>query len=110
MARTLSCLAFLSMAAVGVSGLASPASALDAPSAAPQGAPVCLVGLGSGDGSPAWSELDVTASRSVDLDLAYGAGLTVACGTFGAPQSRPTAIGTPNRAADPSAKGDFGSL
>lgn len=71
----------------------------------------CLVGLGTDDGSSVWSQLDVGPSRSVDLDLADGAGLTVACGTFAASTYQPTAIiAGPSQSADPSVKGDFGSL
>ena len=102
--------AFLPMVIAAALGPVSPASALDVPSVAPPGVPVCLVGLGSGDGSPIWSLLDMTPNRSVDLDLADGAGLTVACGTFAAPKSSPAATIVPTGAADPSAKGDFGSL
>ncbi len=110
MARILSVPVFPSAAAIAVmSALVSTAAAVETPSAVRQAAPVCLVGLGSGDGSPPWSELDVTPSRSIDLDLADGAGLTVACGTFAAPTSRPAAV-VPAGSADPSAKGDFGSL
>lgn len=71
----------------------------------------CSVGLGTDDGSSVWSQLDVGPSRSVDLDLADGAGLTVACGTFAASGYQPTAIiAGPSQSADPSIKGDFGSL
>lgn len=100
----------LLVAVSAVSGLPSTAGAVEAPSLAPQGAPACLVGLGFGDGSPAWSQLDVTSSRSVDLDLTDGAGLTVACGTFSAPKFRPATAVAPARPGDPSAKGDLGSL
>ncbi|MBS1180869.1 MAG: hypothetical protein H6Q99_749 [Proteobacteria bacterium] len=111
MARTLSFAAFLTVAASAmvVSVLASTAAVIEPPSVARQAVPVCLVGLGAGDGSPPWSQLDVTPSRSIDLDLADGAGLTVACGTVTAPTFRPT-TGAPASAADPSAKGDFGWL
>lgn len=108
MARILSLRALLPFAALTC--LASAAAAFEAPSAAPQGLPICLVGLGADDGSPAWSQLDLTSSRSVDLDLADGAGLTVACGTFVAPKYRPASIVAPVGSADPSAKGDFGRL
>ncbi|MBS1168345.1 MAG: hypothetical protein H6R00_4370 [Proteobacteria bacterium] len=100
----------LLVAVSAVSGLSLTAGAVEASSWTPQGAPACLVGLGSGDGSPVWSQLDVTSSRSVDLDLTDGAGLTVACGTFSAPKVRPTTVAVPVRGGDPSAKGDFGSL
>jgi len=110
MARIFSFPVSLAIAVAAVSGLASPAAAVEAPSVAPQGVPVCLIGLGSGDGSPAWSQLDVTSNRSVDLDLADGAGLTVACGAFVAPKFRPATAVAPLRPADPSTKGDFGSL
>jgi hypothetical protein len=89
--------------------LSLPAAAVEAPSHVPQGTSVCLVGLGSGDGTPAWSQLDVTSNRSVDLDLANGTGLTVACGAFIAPRDH-SATAAPDRAMDPSTKGDFGSL
>lgn len=98
------------IAAAAVFALSSTAGAVEIPSAAPQGAPVCLVGLGSDDGSPAWSQLDVTSNRSVDLDLTDGAGLTVACGSFSAPTYRPATAVAPVGVGDPSAKGDFGSL
>ena len=68
------------------------------------------MGLGADDGSSLWSQLDVGPSRSVDLDLADGAGLTVACGTFVASKYQPAAIAGPGQSADPSVKGDFGSL
>lgn len=111
MLRIFSFSAFLpTIALVIVSTLSSPAGAIEAPSVAPQGASVCLVGLGSDDGSPAWSQLDVTSNRSVDLDLTDGAGLTVACGSQVAPQFRPSTMASPGRTGDPSAKGDFGSL
>ena len=71
---------------------------------------ICSVGLGAGDGSPAWSEIDVTANRSIDLDLTEGAGMTVACGTAAGPGFQPAASGLPGSLVDPSAKGDFGSL
>ncbi len=100
----------LLMAVSAVSALTSTASAVETPSVAPQGAPVCLVGLGSGDGAPAWSQLDVTSNRSVDLDLTDGAGLTVACGSIVTPTFRPATVVAPVRSVDPSAKGDFGSL
>ena len=109
MVRIFSFPAFL-IAALAASGFSSPAGAVGAASVASQGALACLVGLGSGDGSPAWSQLDVTSSRSVDLDLADGAGLTVACGTFAVPNARPAAVAAPVRDGDPSTKGDFGSL
>jgi hypothetical protein len=99
--------AILSMIIGAVFGLTPPAFAVEAPAAAPS---VCLVGLGLGDGSPAWSQLDVTPSRSVDLDLADGAGLTVACGVLAAPKGGAVLKSVPARAADPSTKGDFGSL
>ncbi|WP_026790097.1 hypothetical protein [Pleomorphomonas oryzae] len=103
--------AFLpAVAATAVFALSSTAGAVEVPSVASQGAPVCLVGLGSDDGSPAWSQLDVTPNRSVDLDLSDGAGLTVACGSLSASKYRPATAVAPVRAADPSAKGDFGSL
>ena len=102
--------AFLPLIIAMALGLLSPAAAVEAPSVVPAAPPACLVGLGPGDGSPAWSLLDVTPSRSVDLDLADGAGLTVACGTFAAPKSGPAAGIAPAGTADPSAKGDFGSL
>lgn len=102
--------AFLSMTVAAVFGLVPPASAIDAPSVASPGISVCLVGLGSGDGSPVWSRLDVTPNRSVDLDLADGAGLTVACGTLAAPKAGPAVKTIPARTADPSIKGDFGAL
>lgn len=109
MVRILSSSALLLVAVLAMSSLSSAAGAVEAPSIAVKGAPVCLIGLGSGDGSPAWSQLDVTSSRSVDLDLADGAGLTVACGTVTG-KFAPATIITPPRSADPSAKGDFGSL
>lgn len=93
-----------------LSGSSAAAGAVGAVSVPPQGASVCLVGLGSGDGSPAWSQLDVTSSRSIDLDLADGAGLTVACGTFATPKAQPATVAVPVQGGDPSAKGDFGSL
>ena len=102
--------AFLSMTIAAVFGLAFPASAVEAPSSASSALPVCLVGLGLGDGSPAWSQLDMTPNRSVDLDLADGAGLTVACGVLAAPKGGAVLKSVPARAADPSTKGDFGSL
>ncbi len=77
------------------------------PGASPE---ACLVGLGADDGSSLWSQLDVGPNRSVDLDLADGAGLTVACGTFVASKYQPTAIAGPSQSVDPSIKGDFGSL
>ncbi len=98
------------LAIVTALGLPSPAAAVEAPSGVSTRLPACLIGLGSGDGSPMWSLLDVTANRSVDLDLADGAGLTVACGTLAAPKSGPAATRGPAGTADPSAKGDFGSL
>ena len=100
----------LLMAVSAMSALSTTARAVETPSVAPQGAPVCLIGLGSGDGSPAWSQLDVTSNRSVDLDLADGAGLTVACGSVATPKYRPATAVAPVRSVDPSAKGDFGSL
>jgi hypothetical protein len=99
------------LAAAVLATFSSPLSA--ATSAVPVTQPtasVCSVGLGAGDGSPAWSEIDVTASRSIDLDLTEGAGMTVACGTAAAPGFQPTASGLPGAVFDPSAKGDFGSL
>lgn len=93
-----------------VLGLTFQAGAVDASMVIPQGTSACLVGLGSGDGDPAWSQLDVTPNRSVDLDLANGAGLTVACGTFGSTGHRPATIVAPTDNVDPSRKGDFGSL
>ena len=109
MVRIFSFPAFL-VAVSAVSGFPLAAGVVEASSVALQGAPICLVGLGSGDGSPAWSQLDVTSSRSVDLDLSDGAGLTVACGTFAAPKFRPATVVTPVMDGDPSTKGDFGSL
>lgn len=109
MVRIISFSALL-MAVSAVSALTSTAGAVEVPTVAPQGAPVCLVGLGSDDGSPAWSQLDVTSNRSVDLDLTDGAGLTVACGSIAVPKYRPATAVTPVRSVDPSAKGDFGSL
>lgn len=84
------------------------ASAVEAGSGASPEA--CLVGLGADNGSSLWSQLDVGPNRSVDLDLADGAGLTVACGTFIASKYQPTANVGPSHSADPSVKGDFGSL
>ena len=111
MVRIFSFSVFLPIAAAAaVSTLSSTAGAVETPSVAQQGTPACLVGLGSGDGSPAWSQLDVTSNRSVDLDLTEGAGLTVACGSPIAPRFRPAAVISPVRIGDPSAKGDFGSL
>ena len=102
--------AFLSMTIAAVFGLAFPASAVEAPSSASSALPVCLVGLGPGDGSPAWSQLDMTPNRSVDLDLADGTGLTVACGMLAPPKAGAASGIAPVRTADPSIKGDFGSL
>ena len=102
--------AFLSMTIAAVFGLAFPAYAVEPPSAAPPALSVCLAGLGSGDGSAAWSQLDVTPNRSVDLDLADGTGLTVACGMLAPPTDGAVPKIAPVRAADPSVKGDFGSL
>ncbi|CAI9411553.1 hypothetical protein ANOBCDAF_02482 [Pleomorphomonas sp. T1.2MG-36] len=102
--------AFLSMTIAALFEIASPAFAVEASSAAPPALSVCLVGLGSGDGSPAWSQLDVTPNRSVDLDLADGTGLTVACGMLAPPKSGAVSKIAPGRPADPSIKGDFGSL
>ncbi len=96
-------------AAAAMAALVSTAAAVENPSTVRPAVPVCLVGLGSGDGSPPWSQLDVRPSRSIDLDLADGAGLTVACGTSVAPTFRPAAV-APASAVDPSTKGDFGSL
>lgn len=100
----------LLMAVSAVSALTSAAGAVEAPSVVPQGTPVCLVGLGSGDGTPAWSQLDVISNRSVDLDLTDGAGLTVACGSIVTPKPGPATAVAPISSVDPSAKGDFGSL
>lgn len=102
--------AFLSMTIAAVFGLVPSAFAVEAPSVPPSGMSVCLIGLGPGDGSPAWSQLDVTPNRSVDLDLADGAGLTVACGVLVAPKGGPVSRILPTRTGDPSIKGDFGSL
>lgn len=107
MLRNFSLLALLSaFGAVCVS--ANSASAGEAGSGASPEA--CLVGLGAEDGSSLWSQLDVGPNRSVDLDLADGAGLTVACGTFISSKYQPTATASPNQSADPSVKGDLGSL
>lgn len=108
MGRTFSTLGSLSLAISALVAMAPAASAAE--TAVPAGLPVCLVGLGSGDGSPLWSQLDMGPSRSVDFDLEDGAGLTIACGTFVAPKYRPATVVVPLNAADPSAKGDFGSL
>lgn len=102
--------AFLSMTIAALFGFASPAFAVEASSAAPPALSVCLVGLGPGDGSPAWSQLGVTPNRSVDLDLADGTGLTVACGMLAPPKAGAASRAAPARSADPSIKGDFGSL
>ncbi len=102
--------AFLPIAIAAVLGLSPPVAAIELPSGLPSGLSACLVGLGSGDGSPVWSLLDVTPSRSIDLDLADGVGMTVACGTFAAPKRSPATTITPAGAVDPSLKGDFGSL
>ena len=100
------------LAAAALAMVSSPLSAATSavPAVAQPASSVCSVGLGAGDGSPAWSEIDVTASRSIDLDLTEGAGMTVACGTAAAPGVQPTASGLPGSFTDPSAKGDFGSL
>lgn len=108
MARPLCTSASLPLAIAALVALAPTASAAE--TEASPGLPVCLIGLGAGDGSPLWSQLDVGPSRSVDFDLADGAGLTIACGTFVAPKYRPAAVVAPLGAKDPSAKGDFGSL
>ena len=110
MMRIASIPAVLAVATLAI--FSSPLSAATSavPVAAQPTASVCSVGLGAGDGSPAWSEIDVTASRSIDLDLTEGAGMSVACGTAAAPGFQPAASGLPGSIADPSAKGDFGSL
>ena len=110
MMRIASISAILDAAALAI--VSSPLSAATSavPAVAQPTASVCSVGLGAGDGSPAWSEIDVTASRSIDLDLTEGAGMTVACGSAAAPGFQPAASGLPGSFADPSAKGDFGSL
>lgn len=109
MARIFSLLASL-VAGSAAFGSALPARAVDTPPVPPSGTTACLVGLGSGDAGPAWSQLDVRSNRSVDLDLAEGAGLTVACGTFVSAKSQPSPVITPAASTDPSTKGDFGSL
>lgn len=107
MLRNFSVLALL-VAVAMISAFTNLANAVEADSIeTPQ---ACLVGLGANDGSSVWSQLDVGPSRSVDLDLADGAGLTVACGTFVASKYQPVAIVGPSRSDDPSVKGDFGSL
>jgi hypothetical protein len=100
------------LAAAALATVSSPLSAATSavPAVAQPTSSVCSVGLGAGDGSPAWSEIDVTANRSVDLDLTEGAGMTVACGTAAAPGFQPAASGLPGAIVDPSSKGDFGSL
>lgn len=102
--------AFLAVAVLAT--LPGPLSAATSavPAAQPSVASVCSVGLGAGDGSPAWSEIDVTTNRSIDLDLTEGAGMTLACGSAAAPGFQPAASGLPGAVVDPSAKGDFGSL
>lgn len=89
--------------ATGLAALADPAAAVELP---PSDS-ICRVALGPA-GAAGWSQVDVTASRSIDLGLAAGTGLTVACGTLGAGDLMPAS--TAPTMLDPSVKGDFGAL
>lgn len=94
--------------ATGLAALADPAAAVELPPSARPADTMCRVALGPAGAAAGWSQVDVTASRSIDLGLAAGTGLTVACGTLGTGNLMPAS--TPPTTLDPSVKGDFGAL
>lgn len=94
--------------AAGLAALSAPARAVELGAAARVAGDVCRVDLRAGDGTALWPEVALVAMSSIDVGLAAGTGLTVACGSAGTRPSAPAA-GLPVP-GDPSIKGDFGAL
>lgn len=94
--------------AAGLAALSAPARAVELGAAARVAGDVCRVDLRAGDGTALWSEVALVAMSSIDVGLAAGTGLTVACGSVGS--AGPAASGQIPRPLDPSVKGDFGAL
>lgn len=92
--------------------MADPAGAVELPPVPRPAESICRVALGPSGSAAGWSQVDVSASRSIDFGLAAGNGLTVACGTLGVGPGTDMLVpaNTVPAALDPSVKGDFGAL